>query len=565
MFTRRDFLQYTVNAGAALGVAGYGANITRALAQQKLTQDDLLKFDSKGQITLLHFTDVHAQLKPVYFRPPDTNIGIGDYAGIPPHLVGEEFLTHFGIEKGSPLAYAHTMVDYEELARAYGRLGGLDRTATLVKAIRAERGDDKVLFLDGGDTWQGSYTSLKTNGQDMVDCMKLLKPDAMVGHWEFTFGEDRVKEIIDDMGYAFLASNIFDNEWDEPVFDSTAMFEKGGVKVAVIGQAMPYTPIANPRWMFPKWSFGIRPDTLQENVDKARADGAEVVVLLSHDGFDVDRKLASVVNGIDVIVTGHTHDAIPQAIEIGSTLLLSSGSHGKYLGRIDLEVKDGKVVGHSSNLIPVFSDVVQPDAEMAAKIDEVHKPHEAELNRVIGKTESLLYRRGNFNGTWDDLICQGIIEQRDTQIALSPGFRWGTTLLPGQDITIEDLYTETSMSYPSVYRLEFTGTQMKEILEDVCDNLFNKDPFFQQGGDMVRVGGMSYTCSPNADIGGRISDMRLMSTGEPLEADKKYVVGGWASVNENVEGPAIYDLMEKHITAKQVVNLPDQPTVKVKM
>ena len=565
MFTRRDFLQYTINAGAALGVAGYGANITRALAQQKLTQDDLLKFDSKGQITLLHFTDVHAQLKPVYFRPPDTNIGVGDYAGIPPHLVGEEFLTHFGIEKGSPLAYAHTMVDYEELARAYGRLGGLDRTATLVKAIRAERGDDKVLFLDGGDTWQGSYTSLKTNGQDMVDCMKLLKPDAMVGHWEFTFGEDRVKEIIDDMGYAFLASNIFDNEWDEPVFESTAMFEKGGVKVAVIGQAMPYTPIANPRWMFPKWSFGIRPDVLQANVDKARADGAEVVVLLSHDGFDVDRKLASVVNGIDVIVTGHTHDAIPQAIEIGSTLLLSSGSHGKYLGRIDLEVKDGKVVGHSSNLIPVFSDVVQPDAEMAAKIDEVRKPYETELNRVIGKTESLLYRRGNFNGTWDDLICQGIIEQRDTQIALSPGFRWGTTLLPGQDITIEDLYTETSMSYPSVYRLEFTGTQMKEILEDVCDNLFNKDPFFQQGGDMVRVGGMSYTCSPNADMGGRISDMRLMSTGEPLEADKKYVVGGWASVNENVEGPAIYDLMEKHISAKQVVNLPDQPTVKVKM
>ncbi|WP_108881867.1 thiosulfohydrolase SoxB [Anderseniella sp. Alg231-50] len=565
MFTRRDFLQYTVNAGAALGVAGYGANVTRALAQQKLTQDDLLKFDSKGQITLLHFTDVHAQLKPVYFRPPDTNIGIGDYAGIPPHLVGEAFLTHFGIEKGSPLAYAHTMVDYEELARAYGRLGGLDRTATLVKAIRAERGDDKVLFLDGGDTWQGSYTSLKSNGQDMVDCMKLLKPDAMVGHWEFTFGEDRVKEIIDDMGYAFLASNIFDNEWDEPVFESTAMFEKGGVKVAVIGQAMPYTPIANPRWMFPKWSFGIRPDTLQENVDKARADGAEVVVLLSHDGFDVDRKLAGVVSGIDVIVTGHTHDAIPQAIEIGSTLLLSSGSHGKYLGRIDLEVRDGKVVGHSSNLIPVFSDVVTPDAEMAAKIDEVRKPHEVELNRVIGKTEGLLYRRGNFNGTWDDLICQGIIEQRDTQIALSPGFRWGTTLLPGQDITIDDLYTETSMSYPSVYRLEFTGTQMKEILEDVCDNLFNKDPFFQQGGDMVRVGGMSYTCSPNEGMGGRISDMRLMSTGEPLEADKKYVVGGWASVNENVEGPAIYDLMEKHITSKQVVSLPDQPTVKVNM
>ncbi|MGB7205915.1 MAG: thiosulfohydrolase SoxB [Anderseniella sp.] len=563
MFTRRDFLQYTVNAGIMLAAGGYGSNITRALAQQKLTQEDLLKFESKGQVTLLHFTDVHGQLNPVYFRPPDTNIGVGDYAGIPPHLVGEDFLKYFGIEKGSPLAYAHTMVDYLDLARAYGRLGGLDRTATLVKAIRAERGDDKVLFLDGGDTWQGSYTSLKTNGQDMVDCMKLLKPDAMVGHWEFTFGVDRVKEIIDDMGYPFLASNIFDNEWDEPVFESTAMYEKGGVKVAVIGQAMPYTPIANPRWMFQKWSFGIRPDVLQANVDKARADGAEVVVLLSHDGFDVDRKLAGEVKGIDVILTGHTHDAIPQAIEVGNTLLLSSGSHGKYLGRVDLEVKDGKVVGHSSNLIPVFSDVVTPDPEMAAKIKEVRAPYEAECNRVIGKTESLLYRRGNFNGSWDDLICQGIIEQRDTQIALSPGFRWGTTLLPGQDITIDDLYTETAMNYPSVYRLEFTGAQLKEIMEDVCDNLFNKDPYFQQGGDMVRVGGMSYTCAPNENIGSRISDMRLTSTNELLEADKKYTVGGWASINENVEGPAIYDLMEKFISDKKVVNMKDNPTVKV--
>jgi sulfur-oxidizing protein SoxB len=292
------------------------------------------------------------------------------------------------------------MVDYVNLAMAYGKLGGLDRTATLVKAIRAERGDDKVLMLDGGDTWQGSYSSLKSNGQDVVDCMKLVKPDAMVGHWEFTFGEDRVKEIVESMGYPFLASNIFDAEWDEPVFESTAMFEKGGVKVAVIGQAMPYTPISNPKWMFPRWSFGIRPEVIQANVGKARADGAEVVVLLSHNGFDVDQKLPTVVSGIDVILTGHTHDAVPRAIEIGKTLVLSSGSHGKYLGRIDLEVSGGKVTGYSSTLIPVFSDVITPDAEMAAKITEVRAPYEAEATHVLGRTESLLYRRGNFNGTW---------------------------------------------------------------------------------------------------------------------------------------------------------------------
>lgn len=556
-------MQFGAAASAAILTANGASSFTRALAQQQLSQEDLLKFDSKGQVTLLHFTDVHAQLKPVYFRPPSENYGVGAFEGIPPHLVAEDFLSHFNLQAGSPLAYAHTMVDYVNMAQAYGKLGGLDRTATLVKAIRADRGDDKVLFLDGGDTWQGSYTSLKTNGQDMVECMKLLKPDAMVGHWEFTFGQDRVQEIIDEMGYAFLASNIVDTEWEEPVFESTAFFEKGGVKVAVIGQAMPYTPIANPRWMMPEWSFGIRPEVLQQNVDAARDAGAEVVVLLSHDGFDVDQKLATVVSGIDVILTGHTHDAIPQAIKIGDTLLLSSGSHGKYLGRIDLEVKNGKVVDYSSNLIPVFSDVIEPDSEMAEKIAEFRSPHESELNRVIGKTEGLLYRRGNFNGTWDDLICDGIIAERDVEISLSPGFRWGTTLLPGQDITVDDLYNQTSMNYPNVYRVEFSGMQLKEILEDVCDNLFNEDPFFQQGGDMVRVGGLGYTCAPKEKMGNRISNMTLLRNSEPIDAAKTYTVGGWASVNEGTEGPPIYELMENYIAQLGTVKPVQNSSVKV--
>ena len=560
MFSRREFLQLSA---AAAAVTGFSGNLSRVAAQQKLSQDDLLKFDSKGQITLLHLTDIHGQLKPLYFRPPSENFGVGAFEGIPPHLVGEDFLEHFGIPKGSAIAYAHTMVDYVNLAKAYGKIGGLDRTATLVKAIRAERGDDKVLLLDGGDTWQGSYTSLKTNAQDMVDCMKLLKPDAMVGHWEFTFGEERLLEIVENLGYPFLASNIVDNDFEEPVFESTAFIEKGGVKVAVIGQAMPYTPIANPRWMFPKWSFGIRPKQLQQNVDKARSEGAKVVVLLSHNGFDVDQKLATIIKGIDVIVTGHTHDSVPRAIEIGKTLVLSSGSHGKYLGRIDLEVKGGKVVDYSSGMILVFSDAITPDKEMAAKIDEVRAPYEKECSRVIGKTNSLLYRRGNFNGTWDDLICKALIEARDAEISLSPGFRWGTTLLPGQDITIDDLYTQTSMNYPAVYRLEFTGKQLKDILEDVCDNLFNKDPFLQQGGDMVRVGGMSYTCAPKNDIGKRISDMTHLKTGKPIDPSKTYVVAGWASVNQNVNGPAVYDVMEKYISERRVIDVPKAETVKV--
>src|SRR5215471_11058240 len=402
MITRREILQ--VSAATAALAAGGGA-FTRALAQQRLTEEELLKFDPLGNVTLLHVADIHGQLTPVYFREPSVNIGVGEARGQAPHITGKDFLKHFGIPENSASAYALTDQNFEVLARSYGRIGGLDRLAAAVKRVRAERGNDKVLFLDGGDTWQGSLGANSTRGQDIVDCMALLKPDAMTGHWEFTYGEARVRELIKSLDYPFLALNIRDTEWNEPAFEPMKMFEKGGIEVAVLGQAFPYTPVANPRWMIPKWSFGIREEDVRANVDKARKAGANIVVLLSHNGFDVDRKLASRVSGIDVILTGHTHDAIPEAIKVGKTLLIASGSHGKFVSRLDLDVRDGEVKAFRYKLIPLFSDVIASDAEMAAKIAEVRKPFASDLAKVLGKTDSLLYRRGNFNGTFDDLIC----------------------------------------------------------------------------------------------------------------------------------------------------------------
>ena len=559
MKSRREFLQLATITALLIG----GKSWNSVAAKQQLSQNDLLKFNDKGQVTLLHLTDLHGQLKPVYYRPPSENFGIGKFEGIPPHLVGKAFLDYFNISPKTPLAYAHTMLDYVPLAFEYGKLGGLDRTASVIKHIRAERGDDKVLLLDGGDTWQGSYTSLKTQGADMMSAMKLLKPEAMVGHWEFTLGKERLADLTEKMGYSFLGGNVFDTEWDEPVFESTQFFEKGGVNVAVIGQHFPYTPIANPRYLVEGWSFGIRPEVIQKNIDKAKLKGAEVIVLLSHNGFDVDQKLASNLNDVDVILTGHTHDAIPKAIKIKNTLILSSGSHGKYLGRIDLKVEGGKVVDYSSNLIPIFSEVIEPDPEMTALISKVRAPYEDECNRVIGEAETLLYRRGNFGGPWDNVICDAIIQNRDTEISLSPGFRWGTTILPGQKITIDDIYSQTAMNYPEVYRTEMSGETIKNLLEDVADNIFNPDPFFQQGGDMVRVGGLSYTCSPKNSIGERISNLVMVSTGEYIDPSKKYIVGGWGSINPDVEGPAIFDLLEKYISEKKLIKPNFKNTVEI--
>ena len=562
MISRRDFLQASMAASAIVGGSGFG-NWSRLAAQQALTQDQLLEFETFGNVSLIHVTDIHAQLVPIYFREPSVNIGVGENTGAVPHITGGDFRKLYGIEDGSPSHYALSSGDFSALAQGYGRMGGLDRVATVINAIRADRPD--ALLLDGGDTWHGSYTCYHSAGQDMVNVMNALKPDAMTFHWEFTLGSERVAELVEGLPFAALGQNIFDQEWDEPaeLFPPYKMFERGGTKIAVIGQAFPYMPIANPRWMFPEYSFGIRDENMQEMVDQARSEGAECVVCLSHNGFDVDKKMAGIVSGIDVILSGHTHDALPEPVLVGETIIVPSGSNGKFVSRVDLDIRDGRMMGYRHKLIPIFSDVIAPDPEVAAVIEAERAPHMDALGEVIGQTDTLLYRRGNFNGTWDDLICDALLSQRDAEIALSPGVRWGPSVIPGQAITREDIWNVTSMTYPEAYRTEMTGEFLKVVLEDVADNIFNPDPFFQQGGDMVRTGGLGYRVEVSKPQGDRISDLTLLATGEPIDPSRSYVVAGWASVNEGTEGPPIWDVVEAHIKAQGTVSLEPNTSVEV--
>jgi S-sulfosulfanyl-L-cysteine sulfohydrolase len=561
MVSRRELMQAGLAASALL--AGSGIPAGRAFAQQKLSQADILRFEPLGNVTLMHVADIHAQLVPTYFREPSINLGVGEAKRRVPHLSGKDFLDFYKIPAGSPMAYALTAEDFAALAKNYGRMGGLDRLATIIKAIRAERGANRCLLLDCGDTWTNSWTSLQTKAQDIVECMNLLKPDAMTGHWEFTLGAERVEEITRGLAFPFLAQNIRETEFEDKVFEPRQMFEKGGVRIAVIGQAYPYTAIANPRWMFPKWAFGLREDDVQKQVDEARGEGADLVVLLSHNGFDIDHKMAGRVKGIDVILTSHTHDALPEPVRVGQTLLIATGAYGKFISRLDLDVREKRVQGFRHRLIPIFSDAIQPDAEMAALIAKHRAPYEKDLSRVLARTEGLLYRRGNFQGSLDDVFTDAMLEIRDAEIALSPGVRWGASLVPGQEITFEDITNASAMSYPQCYRTTMKGAMLKTILEDIGDNIFNPDPYYQGGGDMVRVGGMGFTVNPFGSVGNRISNMTFLKTGAPIDANRDYVVAGWASINEGTQGPPIWDVVSQYLTARKTITPRAEGAVKV--
>lgn len=564
--SRREFLQMLAIAGAAGLPLGSGAADAAVRAAGR-GPSDFYELPRFGNVSLLHMTDCHAQLLPVYFREPSINIGVGSMRGHPPHLVGEYFLKYYGIRPGTRRAHAFTYLDFVELARRYGTLGGFAHIATLVKRLRAQR--PGALLLDGGDTWQGSATSLWTRGADMAGAQVRLGVDVMTGHWEFTYGAERVMELLKkELGgkVEFLAQNVVTKDWGDPVFKAYTIREINGVPTAIIGQAFPFTPIANPAYMIPNWSFGIDQGRLQKTIDEVRAKKAQVVVLLSHNGMDVDLKLASRVRGLDAILGGHTHDMVPKAIEVkntgGTTLVINSGSNGKVVTVLDLDVRKGGVRDYRFHYLPVYSNLLPADREMQAYIDKVRAPYRSKLGERLAVTEGLLYRRGNFNGTFDQVICDALRKVMDAQIALSPGFRWGTSVLPGQPITVEDVMAQTAITYPVVTRNAFTGERIKAVLEDIADNLFNKDPYYQQGGDMVRVGGLHYTMDPTQDIGHRISDMEL--DGKPIDPKKKYTVAGWANVSQPLKGRAVWDVVNEYLRERKTVRVerPNVPKLK---
>ena len=550
---RREFIQ----ALAIASVGGMSLHSELASAQaQARSFYDLPRF---GNVHLLHFTDCHAQLLPVYFREPNVNIGVGSQSGKTPHLVGDYFLKANKIASNTRDAHAFTYLDFTAAAQQYGQMGGFAHLSTLIKQLKASR--PGALLLDGGDTWQGSGTALWTQGQDMVDAALELGVDVMTAHWEMTLGEKRVMEIVQkdfQNKISFIAQNITTTDFGDEVFAPYVIREMNGVPVGIIGQAFPYTPLANPRYFTPNWTFGIKEQNLQKTIDQVRQKGAKAVVLLSHNGMDVDLKLASRVRGLDAILGGHTHDGVPIPVKVknagGVTLVTNAGSNGKFLGVLDFDVKGGKVADFRYKLLPVFSSLIRPDQKMSQLIAQIRKPFEARLNEKLAMTDDLLYRRGNFNGSFDQVILDGLMAQKNAEIAFSPGFRWGTSLLPGQAITMEHLMDQTAITYPYTTVSNMTGATIKTILEDVADNLFNPDPYYQQGGDMVRVGGLQYTIDPNATMGKRISEMRL--NGSIIDADKNYRVAGWAPVSEEAKfsnAEPIWDLMSRHLKEAKII------------
>ncbi len=575
--SRREFVKL-------IGLAGAAGMLPGSVFAARRQPSDLYEVPKFGNVSIMHITDTHAQLLPVYFREPNVNLGIGPAYGQPPHLVGKKLLDWFGIEGGGIEEHAYTYLNFEQAARDYGKVGGFAHLRTLVKRLRDDRGPGNSLLLDGGDTWQGSGTAYYTRGMDMVGACNLLGVDVMTGHWEFTYHDEEVIKNLGAFQGEFVAQNVkvreealFDYrfqdfaDFDEDrglAFKPYTIKEVGGARVAVIGQAFPYTPIANPRRFIPDWTFGIQDERMQEIVDEVREnEKPDLVIVVSHNGMDVDLKMASRVTGVDAIFGGHTHDGMPGAMEVknagGVTLVTNAGSNGKFLGVMDLDVRNGKVQGYRYRLLPVFSNLLPADAEMAAYIEKVRAPYKEQMEEELAVAEDLLYRRGNFNGTFDQVICDALRDVNDAQISLSPGFRWGTSVLSGQPITMDNVMDQCGMTYPETYRREMSGEEIKAILEDVCDNLFNPDPYIQQGGDMVRVGGLDYVCDPAAAMGSRISNMTL-DDGTPIDASKKYVVAGWASVaDQPPDGAPVWEQVADYLRAKKTIKIEKLNTPKL--
>lgn len=523
---------------------------------RQISADEIYDIPAFGNVSLLHFTDCHAQLLPIYYREPSINLGVGSAEGQVPHLVGASLLDRFGIRPGSRQAYAFTHLDFCAAARAYGKVGGFAHLASLVKRLKASR--PNALLLDGGDSWQGSATALWTAGQDMVEASLALGVDVMTGHWEFTHGAERVLYVVrhdfkDKV--AFIAQNIVHEDSADTVFETYVIREQNGIPVAIIGQAFPYTPKANGAQFTPSWEFGIDEARLQAVVNEVRHNGAQVVVLLSHNGMDIDLKLAARISGIDMILGGHTHDGVPVPSVVqnrgGATVVTNAGSHGKFLAAIDFDVKNGRVADYRYHLLPVFSELLPADPAMQATIDRVRAPYQSLLQEPIAQSQQLLYRRGNFNGSWDQLIVDALMQVKGAEMAFSPGFRWGTTLLPGQMITRENLMAQTAITYPNTSLVQMTGAEIKQHLETLCDKIFNDDPYQHQGGDMVRTGGLVYACEPAAKINSRISDMRL--NGQLIDADKSYKVARWGVGSAQSAGEPVWDVVEQYLKSSEIV------------
>ena len=567
--SRREFVYMM----AVLGAAPVFANSHTRMTDTTNKLEDYYKLKPFGNARFLHMTDSHAQLLPVYFREPSVNLGFFSNFGKPPHIVGEKLLDYYGLKGNKRLEYAYSCVDFEKHAKAMGKVGGFAQIKTVVDFLTESFGKDKTLMLDGGDTWQGSATSLYTRGKDMVGAMNLLGVDVAVGHWEFTYKAEEVLENVKALNAEFLAQNIFVKEdslmngaeaFDEDTghaFKPYTIKKMGNARVAIIGQAFPYTTIANPQRFIPDWTFGIKEDSMQALVNKIKEEEKpDAVIVLPHNGFDTDKKMAEICTGIDFIMGGHTHDGVPEAVPVknkeGTTYVCNAGSNGKFLNVLDLDIQNGKIKDFKFTLLPIFSDLIPENKEMKKYIEDVRLPFLKELTREIATTDTTLFRRGNFNGSWDQIICDALLEVKEAQISLSPGFRWGTSVMPGQAITFDDLMSQTAMTYPETYARDMSGKDIKDILEDVADNLFNEDPFYQQGGDMVRTGGISYRIDPKAKMGERVTDIVLTKTGKKIDASKSYKVAGWSTVGAKSDGEPVWETVETYLkNVKHISNI----------
>lgn len=440
----------------------------------------------------------------------------------------------------------------------YIRAGGYPRISAYINKVRKEK-DNKVVVLDGGDTFHGTLPVVDSKGMILTSYLNEMKIDAMTAHWEFAYGPKHFSSLLNALNYPMLAINCYDKTTDKLVFDPYLIKEVNGLKIGIIGIAATIIDKTMPQHFAEGLYFSLGNEELPGYIAELKDQDVDLVILLSHLGFPQEVKLAQEVDGIDVLLSAHTHNRVYEPALVNDTIIFQSGCHGSFLGHLDLVVENKKIVDYKHQLV-VLDESLDEDLDMKAAIEKDLEPYKEQLNKIVGRTGTDLNRSTVFESTMDNLLLQSMIDISGAELAFSNGWRYGAPI-PKGDIRENDLWNMIPVN-PPLSKVKLKGQEVWDMMEENLERTFSIDPYQQMGGYVKRVLGMNLYCKIENPYGERVQ--QIFVQGQALEKDRVYhvvfvtsqgVPEKYGHDRVNLDIHAI-DVLKEYLSKHEVVSAP---------